>query len=348
MIKRNPYLQHTYDSFDQPVTSHRRTEHLRSERRIMDNLPARMRTPLFAALALLAAALAFAGILMATYPAQENSGMLPVITADNTPYKVAPEEPGGMDVPHQDSTVYGTIRSSQLEEKPPIENLLEAEQPVDTSQMMTAAPLAATADASATPPPMPDEMADAKAAMEAAAPPGTPIQEAGSPPAMPEITVTETRTVPQQVEKIPPALRAAAATQKSETAPAGTAPETLAYVRSVMEEAPAPTAEKAAPEAAKIEPAAGASAKAGAAITPGKYYVQVASIPGEAGAPKEWAKLQKTHSALAGLSYKLQRADVAGKGTFYRIQAGPMSKDSAKDLCDAIKAQKPGGCLVVQ
>ncbi|MCB1721141.1 MAG: SPOR domain-containing protein [Alphaproteobacteria bacterium] len=36
------------------------------------------------------------------------------------------------------------------------------------------------------------------------------------------------------------------------------------------------------------------------------------------------------------------------RGTYYRIQAGPMSRASASDICDSIKAQKPGGCLVTQ
>jgi hypothetical protein len=51
---------------------------------------------------------------------------------------------------------------------------------------------------------------------------------------------------------------------------------------------------------------------------------------------------------LSGAEYRVQRADLGAKGVFFRIQAGPMSKDSAKSVCDAIKASKPGGCVIVQ
>lgn len=36
------------------------------------------------------------------------------------------------------------------------------------------------------------------------------------------------------------------------------------------------------------------------------------------------------------------------RGTFYRIQAGPISKDSADEICREIKAITPVGCLVVK
>ena len=52
------------------------------------------------------------------------------------------------------------------------------------------------------------------------------------------------------------------------------------------------------------------------------------------------------NSSLSGLKFRTQEAKLA-KGTFHRIQAGPMSKDSATSLCNEIKKKTPGGCLVV-
>jgi cell division septation protein DedD len=118
----------------------------------------------------------------------------------------------------------------------------------------------------------------------------------------------------------------------------GSSPETLQFVRSVLDKKDSPNAAAAA----SVEPAAGA------AVTPGSYFVQLASVKSRDGADSEWGKLQKSFGSLNGLDYRVQEANLGDRGTFYRIQAGPMSKTSAGDICDAIKAQKPGGCLVVQ
>ncbi len=96
----------------------------------------------------------------------------------------------------------------------------------------------------------------------------------------------------------------------------------------------------------QIEPAAGAASAAKAPAS-GSYYVQLASVDAESKASVEWKNLQKKFSSLAGQQFRVQRADLA-KGTFYRIQAGPMDKATASTVCNSIKAQKPGGCLITQ
>lgn len=58
------------------------------------------------------AVLGFAGLIWYAYPqGQERyEGIdVPVITADTTPYKSKPADPGGMDVPHRDSTVFESL-----------------------------------------------------------------------------------------------------------------------------------------------------------------------------------------------------------------------------------------------
>lgn len=47
----------------------------------------------------------------------------PIIAADPTPFKVRPENPGGMIIPHQDKLVYGRLSPDQIQ---PIEHLLPA------------------------------------------------------------------------------------------------------------------------------------------------------------------------------------------------------------------------------
>ncbi|HEY8191231.1 MAG TPA: SPOR domain-containing protein, partial [Alphaproteobacteria bacterium] len=69
--------------------------------------------------------------------AAENSPVL-VIRADTAPYKAAPEDPGGMEIPYRDSTVFETLRSADADdgEKSKVESLLPPpEQPIERAQM---------------------------------------------------------------------------------------------------------------------------------------------------------------------------------------------------------------------
>ncbi len=55
----------------------------------------------------------------------------PVIVAEAGPEKIKPEDPGGLDVPHQDKTVYDRVSGEDPER---VERLLpEPEEPVDIS-----------------------------------------------------------------------------------------------------------------------------------------------------------------------------------------------------------------------
>ncbi|MCI5061141.1 MAG: SPOR domain-containing protein, partial [Alphaproteobacteria bacterium] len=87
--------------------------------------------------------------------------------------------------------------------------------------------------------------------------------------------------------------------------------------------------------------------QAPAPVASGSYYIQLASVKSADGAEIEWKKLQKKYTGpLAGLSHRVQKAELGEKGTFYRIQAGPVAKDQASRICSEIKKITPGGCLV--
>lgn len=126
---------------------------------------------------------------------------------------------------------------------------------------------------------------------------------------------------------------------------AAQSPETLEFVRSVLS--------SSAEDLNDIEPAAGAAPKA-ADLSPNKstggdvYFVQLASITDPARAGSEWGKMKAQYVSLSASDFRVQEAKLSG-GTFYRIQAGPMSKAQADDICASLKqAGKPGGCLVVK
>ncbi|MDP2206940.1 MAG: SPOR domain-containing protein [Alphaproteobacteria bacterium] len=78
------------------------------------------------------ALIAFAAIVWYAYPtaqeAQEATD-LPVVLAEKTAYKFAPDDPGGMKVPHQDSTVFDPLDKKDSKR---VERLLPGtEEPVD-------------------------------------------------------------------------------------------------------------------------------------------------------------------------------------------------------------------------
>ncbi len=157
-------------------------------------------------------------------------------------------------------------------------------------------------------------------------------------------------------EKAPAQKKAAQGTPALNEA--GQSPETLAFVRSVLEKkdnekvlnSAATTGqgvviEKSAGSPETIEPASGVEGRYSGAKT---HYVQLASISDRSRADAEWVKLKSAMSAIPGnADYRVEEANLA-QGTFFRIQAGPFAEAQAKDICDAIKVQKPGGCLVVR
>ncbi|MFA7275696.1 MAG: SPOR domain-containing protein [Pseudobdellovibrionaceae bacterium] len=224
---------------------------------------------------------AVVAITWATWPkggSGMDEGSVPVIQADKEPYKVKPEEPGGMDVPNKDSTIFETLKAAQSGEGQ-VENLLEdSETPVSRDELTEADP-----DVDATP------QADIQIATK------------GDSETVKEEPVKEATPAPATVKKD---AKSVIATLKNEVAPKTSA-------------------------------------------TSGSAYVQLAAVKSDADAKAKWKSLQSKYASLAGLSLRVQKAEVAGKGTFYRVQGGPLSADDAKAVCVKIKAAK-GDCLVAK
>jgi hypothetical protein len=73
--------------------------------------------------------------------------------------------------------------------------------------------------------------------------------------------------------------------------------------------------------------------------------VQLGAVKSEAAASAEWVKLKKAHPELASLSMSVAKVEIPNKGTYYRIQAGPVSDGAS--VCGAVKARGQD-CLVVR
>ncbi|MCK3777654.1 SPOR domain-containing protein [Ensifer sesbaniae] len=85
-----------------------------------------------------------------------------------------------------------------------------------------------------------------------------------------------------------------------------------------------------------------------ASVPTGGYYIQVASLPSEAEAQKSYNSLSsKFGSVIGGRGVDIRKAEIAGKGTYYRVRIPAGSKEEANALCSKYKGAG-GSCLVTK
>ncbi|MDY6407856.1 MAG: SPOR domain-containing protein [Pseudomonadota bacterium] len=72
------------------------------------------------------------------------------------------------------------------------------------------------------------------------------------------------------------------------------------------------------------------------------WRIQLMSSPKKATVEKAWKNILQKHKALlSDMSHTIVSVEIAGKGTFYRLQAGKFAtRDQAAALCAKLKAQK--------
>lgn len=84
------------------------------------------------------------------------------------------------------------------------------------------------------------------------------------------------------------------------------------------------------------------------ASSAGGYYVQVASLPSQAEAQKSYQSLSaKFGSVIGGRGVDIKAAEVAGKGTFYRVRIPAGDKNEAAALCERLRSAG-GSCLIAR
>ncbi len=89
--------------------------------------------------------------------------------------------------------------------------------------------------------------------------------------------------------------------------------------------------------------------KPGATAASGPYAVQIAAVQDQDEIPAEWKRFRRRYPQLKGLDLLPAPAvEVAGKGTFYRVLAGPLpSQSEAASLCATLR-QAGGSCQVAR
>jgi hypothetical protein len=161
---------------------------------------------------------------------------------------------------------------------------------------------------------------------------------------------------PPQVEKLlpPPEVPLPRPAPSGEVASDSPAAPAVPVTPAVPAPAQPPTAPAAAVPmttapavAAVLPPPAPAPSAPVAAVT--GYRLQLGALRSEEAARQEWAKLKKAHGDLLGaLSAAWPRADLGERGTYYRIQAGPVGDVAAAEhLCGELKRRNVG-CILVR
>ena len=237
------------------------------------------------------------------------------------PMKVAPENPGGARIPHQEMTVYQSL--NEKAEQGPVERILPPpERPMTPPEPQPAATGPAENSRARSADTIP-EVGTPLRTQEA-----TPPSAAQAPAGAPARSLVPTPAIPAPSRAPQVAL--------SEPKPSATAPVDVrpAVVKPV---------DKAAPAAAPANPAEPQVA----AIPAGAYRIQLGSVSTEAQASRFWSDQREKNGDLLGkLALNVEKAAIGGK-TYYRIQVGPL-KDaaSARTLCDQLKRRQMG-CIIV-
>ncbi|QCG96179.1 SPOR domain-containing protein [Azospirillum sp. TSA2s] len=294
----------------------------------------------------------------------------PLLAADPTPPKSRPDQPGGMEVPHQDILAYERLRDHDGGRGNQVERLLPPPEvplprPVVTPQMPAVVPLPSVPSVAQLPPgatatvPRDSVAAAVAAAAPLTAPEPAPGLSATDPAAAPPVQTQATQAPPSVAAKPqqPPAAPAKPVVQQQASTAKPPAPPpvqqnaapSMGQLIAKLEAASLPAAPaKAAPQPAKAAPAAMPAPTPAVVGGSGGWRVQLASVRSEGEAAAEWRRLAGRHSdALGGLSMHVAKVDLGPKGVFYRVQGAGADEARAKSVCAQLRAQNVG-CVVVR
>lgn len=287
----------------------------------------------------------------------KNNDEVIILDGDSGSFKVAPKDPGGMEVEHTDKEVFNTVTGMQEnidsssvsvenEEAPVTQEQLAAKSEGSEVPAMPADPTHTNPDANgvaAVPAEAPSEV---PAVAEDAAPSETatitdPFAAADAAPAETPVAVAPKVEEKKTQEPKPVEIT-------SEEAPVDVKKE----VSNVKTEVKKETDDKTGESKTVIQFKAQPKSMGGKAIAPtassgaGSYYVQVSSHSTRAEANASWLKFAKNHSSdIGSKSNNITEATVSGK-TYYRLSFGPFAdRAEASTKCGILKA-KGQDCIV--
>ncbi len=317
----------------------------------------------------------------------EDNGQIAILKADNTPYKVKPDQPGGMQIPHQDKLIFNTVSSEG--KMVTVERILPGpEAPLNAQpsvpEIPVPVPVTPAAPNAAKPADKVTEKPSDKPAEKTAE--KTPDKAAPLPTTSPKIDAP-VAAMGRVIEATPDAKPAAAQPAKPPAAfdMSKGEPQPLVKPTPIPEEEPAPANETMAKEPTVKEPfvketvneeepvvdTSGPKSKARvkdaaakepveeqqddnepeppkAAASSGKAHFQLASFFDRPSADKGLAQFKSKYAnELQGASLSIATATINGGKQVFRIQGSASSAATASDICSDIKA-KGGSCVTIR
>ena len=246
---------------------------------------------------------------------------IPVIRRPQTAIRVQPNEPGGMDIPNQDKSVYNII---EKKDDNGVENLLP---PPEAPKL----PVIAAQDL----PEVNDKILDENTTLPEAE---KIIQKAEA-----KTTVTTAEIIKKAEETAPEPVKEEKIAQAQPAAA-----EVKAPVEPTKVEVKTAEAKPAEPKQEKVEPekkAPAAQAVSHAKAVAGDWQIQLMSSPNKAAVVKAQSDLGKKYK-IADLPFEIESAVLDMNKTFYRLKTGAFkNRADADKVCNDIKALG-GTCIV--
>ena len=292
----------------------------------------------------------------------QNDGNPEIVRADNEPIKVTPEDPGGLQVPNQDRAVFEAVEGTDLtqpeqdvlvdaREIPLIDQIKDedrilqgdnsGEQPVDEAavlaprrvQTITVRPdgtlvepleqpsfVAPSSDNVAVPAPRPESSEPREAVTDIA----NNIVD--------QVPVREVEV--QQIRPATPQTSVAQVPNNAIAVPSRPSDQPV----TIVNDATVSATNNAAPQ----------QVAAISQVPQGSFVMQIASQPSRDAAQSSYNSLSSRFgSIIGGRQFVIREAEIADRGTFYRVQIVAGSRDEANQLCNSFKSAG-GNCFVTR
>jgi hypothetical protein len=299
-----------------------------------------------------------------------------LVKADDGPIKVKPENTGGRVVPNQESKVYDTVAGEGAVNDPQQEKLVTtAEEPMDVAPPAVEEDDAATAsgksedrieqivqDVENVPDSEIVAVTPRKVRTMVVKPDGTLVPREDEPEAAPSNEQTDTiaaaipeaapaPAIPEATGALPataapaPGLAPAAPEEVTETAAAEPPSDDAGVMPETAPIAPLRPADQPIDVVGEVKPDQVAAATTATASV-GNWAMQIASQPSEAAAQSSYQDLARRYSGvLQGREVNIVKAEIAGKGTFWRVRVPAPTRQEAIGLCESYKSAG-GNCFV--
>ena len=257
---------------------------------------------------------------------------LVVVEADKTPIKEKPTDPGGMQFPNQDKTVFETF-SGNTKQPAKVERVL----PVPEE------PMAKSEDASEPTTWVNHDLkkpsgAEQMISKDLAKKPNDKSRMAATltaPDEKPKDSAEDEQSTTYVAPKKPPV--ATKPVEVAESKPFTPEKATEKQVTTDASEDSEPPKKKAEKSLEKAKPAPAAS---------GDAMVQLGAYRSEDEANANWEKMHLKQKELSDKTPLVVKADLGEKGIYYRLRVGGLSPANAKSLCSALSA-KGQACILV-